>query len=95
MEDYHLYALLAPRLGNQSAGANAWVGDYKGAPMRFAERADYALALACSAPWAHRSLGFVGVSDGWQDLSAHTHMEWSYAQGGERQRGDEQPIVGN
>ncbi|MGE0130579.1 MAG: glucan 1,4-alpha-glucosidase [Blastocatellales bacterium] len=78
MDDYHLYALLAPHLGNQGAGANAWVGDYKGTPMLFAERSGYALALACSAPWVNRSVGFVGVSDGWQDLSAHKRMEWSY-----------------
>jgi glucoamylase len=78
MEDYHLYALLAPHLGNQGAGNNAWVGDYKGAPMLFAERDGYALALACSAPWVKRSVGFVGASDGWQDLSAHKRMEWSY-----------------
>lgn len=78
MEDYHLYALLAPHLGNQGAGNNAWAGDYKGAPMLFAERDGYALALACSAPWVKRSVGFVGASDGWQDLSAHKRMEWSY-----------------
>ncbi|MGH9768182.1 MAG: glucan 1,4-alpha-glucosidase [Blastocatellia bacterium] len=78
MEDYHLHALLAPHLGNQGAGNNAWAGDYKGAPMLFAERDGYALALACSAPWIKRSVGFVGASDGWQDLSAHKRMEWSY-----------------
>ncbi len=47
--------------------------------MLFAERDGYALALACSAPWANHSVGFVGVSDGWQDLSAHKRMEWNYA----------------
>ena len=35
-------------------------------------------ALACSAPWKNRSAGFVGISDGWQDLSRHKQMEWSY-----------------
>ncbi|MCG3160760.1 MAG: Glucoamylase [Acidobacteria bacterium] len=78
LEDYHLYALLAPHLGNYGAGNNAWVGDYKSTPMLFAERDGYALALACSASWVKRSVGFVGVSDGWQDLSAHKRMEWSY-----------------
>lgn len=78
LEDYHLYALLAPHVCNHGAGNNAWVGDYKGAPMLFAERDGYALALACSAPWLNRSVGFVGASDGWQDLSAHKRMEWSY-----------------
>ncbi len=78
IEDYHLYALLAPHLGNRGSGNTAWVGDYKGVPMLFAERDDNALALACSAPWVKRSAGFVGVSDGWQDLMQHRQMTWTY-----------------
>jgi glucoamylase len=78
--DYHLYALLAPHLGNQGYGNTAWVGDVEGAPMLLAERqgGTEALALACSAAWLRRSSGFVGVSDGWQDLMAHKQMTWSY-----------------
>ena len=72
--DYHLYALLSPHLNNRGAGNTAWVGDYKGAPMLFAQRNGYALALACSAPWRARSVGFVGCSDGWQDLRAHGRL---------------------
>jgi glucoamylase len=78
LEDYQLYALLAPHLCNRGWGNTAWVGDYKGTPMLFAERDGYALALACSAPWLKRSAGFVGISDGWQDLSEHKQMSWSY-----------------
>jgi glucoamylase len=68
--DYHLFVLLAPHLGNRGAGNTAWVGDYKGTEMIFAERDGNALALACSAPWIQRTVGFVGVSDGWQDLAS-------------------------
>ena len=78
MDDYHLYVLLAPHLGNHGAGNTAWVGDYKGVPMLFAERDGNALALACSAPWLKRSVGFVGVSDTWQDLMLHKFMSWEY-----------------
>ena len=78
LEDYHLYVQLAPHLGNEGANNTAWVGDYKGVPMLFAERQGMALALACSAPWLNRSAGFVGVSDGWQDLSQHYAMTWNY-----------------
>ena len=79
LADYHLYVLLAPHLGNRGAGNTAWVGDYKGIPMLFAEReGEAALALACSAPWLRRSAGFVGASDGWQDLRAYRQMIWSY-----------------
>jgi glucoamylase len=78
LADYHLYALLAPHLGNHGAGNTAWVSDYKGVPMLFAERDGHALALACSAPWLQRSAGFVGASDGWQDLTRHGVMTWRY-----------------
>jgi glucoamylase len=78
--DYHLYVLLAPHIGNQGAGNTAWVGSYKGKAMLLAEREGSALALACSAPWLKRSAGFVGVSDGWQDLNRHKQMAWEYTQ---------------
>jgi glucoamylase len=65
---YRLFALLAPHLNNHGTGNTAWVGDYKGTPMLFAERGGYALALAASAPYLARSAGYVGVSDGWQQL---------------------------
>ncbi|MFN2292261.1 MAG: glucan 1,4-alpha-glucosidase [Anaerolineae bacterium] len=80
LDDYHLYVLLAPHLGNQGAGNSAWTGDYKGTPMLFAQQADTALALACSASWIKASAGYVGRSDGWQDLSQHKEMTWTYGQ---------------
>jgi glucoamylase len=78
MADYHLYVLLAPHLANHGAGNTAWVGDYKGVPMLFAERDGSALALACSAGWIKRSVGFVGASDAWRDLMRHRFMSWEY-----------------
>jgi glucoamylase len=76
--EYHLYTLLAPHLGNHGAGNTGWVGDYKGVPMLFASREGQALALACSVPWKMRSVGFVGTSDGWQDLMTHKVMTCQY-----------------
>ena len=68
--DYHLYALLAPHLGNVGSNNTGWIGDYKGLPMLFAESASgFALAFAGSVPWKKMSVGFAGHSDGWQDLS--------------------------
>ena len=78
LSDYHLYVLLAPHLGNQGSGNTAWVGEFEGTPLLLAQRNDYALALACSAPWTKRSVGYVGSSDGWQDLKAHKQMTWEY-----------------
>jgi glucoamylase len=76
--DYHLHVLLAPHLANHGANNTGWVGEHDGQPMLFAERAGCALALACSANWLARSAGFVGFSDGWQDLNAHKKMTWRY-----------------
>jgi glucoamylase len=78
LENYHLYVLLAPHLGNRGYGNTAWMDSYKGIPMLFAEQDGIALALACSVPWLKRSVGFVGISDGWQDLLRHKEMTWAY-----------------
>ena len=84
LSDYRVYALLSPHLGNCGAGNTGWVSAYKGHPMLFARRDNIALALACSHPWLRRSAGFVGVSDGWQDISKNFRMTWEYtrAEGG-------------
>jgi glucoamylase len=78
LKDYHIYVELSPHLANEGANNTAWLGDYKGVPMLFAERQGTALALACSAPWLNRSAGFVGSSDGWQDLYQHKQLTWTY-----------------
>ncbi len=78
LSDYHLYALLSPHLANCGYGNTGWIGDYKGVPMFFAEHGGSSLSLASSSPWKKTSVGFVGVSDGWQDLSQHFQMEWEY-----------------
>lgn len=76
--DYRLYVLLAPHLGNQGAGNNAWIDHYKGVPMLFASRGELALALACSAGFVAGSAGYVGVSDGWQLLNHYKQLPYCY-----------------
>lgn len=71
-----LYVLLAPHINNFGAGNTAWLGEYKGEPMLFAEREGTVLALASSIPWKRMSVGFVGTSDGYQDLFHHKKMTW-------------------
>jgi glucoamylase len=78
LSDYHLYVLLAPHLGNQGSGNSAWVDDVNGRPVLFASRDGSGLALICSAPWTKRSVGYVGSSDGWQDLKAHRRLTSEY-----------------
>jgi glucoamylase len=78
LSDYHLYVLLAPHLENHGSGNSAWLGEFKGTPVVFAQRNGCSLAVACSADWTKRSVGYVGSSDGWQDLKSHHQMTWEY-----------------
>ena len=78
LSDYCLYVLLAPHLGNQGNGNTAWIGEFENTPLLFAQREGNCLALACSAPWGKQSVGYVGSSDGWQDLKTHKHMTWEF-----------------
>jgi glucoamylase len=79
LTDYRLHVLLAPHLGNQGCGNTATIGELEGTPLLLAQRDGNCLALACSAPWIKRSAGYVGSSDGWQDLNAHKQMTWEFS----------------
>jgi glucoamylase len=78
LSDYRLFALLSPHLVNAGAGNTGWVDDWKGEKMLFARGRGGALALGCTTPFRARAAGFVGVSDGWQDLSQHYELQWNY-----------------
>lgn len=94
---YRLYALLAPHLRNHGSDNTAWVGEYKGQPLLLAKRDGTALALACSTGWLNRSVGYVGYSDGWQDLSRNKKMTWFHerAEAGNVALTGELPLVGD
>jgi glucoamylase len=78
ISDYHVNVLLAPHLGNRGSGNTAWVGEFDGKQLLFAERDGNCLALACSTDWKTCSAGYVGSSDGWQDLKEHNRLTWEY-----------------
>ena len=78
LSDYTLYALVNPHIANHAMGNDAWLGDFRGIPMLFAQRDSTALAVASSGGWSARSCGYVGTSDGWQDVYANKKMTWSY-----------------
>jgi len=69
LSDYQLHAIVAPHLVNAGADNTGWYGHFKGHEMLFAEGRGMSLAVASSVPWLARSVGYVGVSDGWQTLS--------------------------
>lgn len=80
LDDYRLYALLAPHIDNQGIDNNGWAGDYKGMQMLFARREGTTLALACSLPFQAVSCGYAGKSDGWLDLRSNFRLTQFYPQ---------------
>lgn len=80
LSDYTLYALVNPHIGNHAMDNHGWLGDFRGIPMLFAQRESTVFAVASSVGWTERSCGYVGKSDGWQDLHLHKKMTWHYPQ---------------
>ncbi len=71
---YKLVAVIAPHLGGTGLGNTAWV---EGEAL-LAQRGTCALALLADVPLTAKSAGFVGASDGWQDLHQHGRLTWSF-----------------
>ncbi len=74
----HLYALLSPHLGGGGADNSARVVDVAGSRVLLASRDGNSLAMATDCGFARASCGFVGASDGWQDLKHDFRMHWEY-----------------
>ncbi len=73
-----LYALLAPHLagfGAGNSGSCTEIGDNK---LLHAQRQNVHLLMACSSGFSRRSVGYVGFSDGWQDLMDNFKMDWEF-----------------
>ena len=68
-----VYVIAAPHLGTGTS--SAWADDTLHAR---ADDGSSSLCVAASEPFTRRSVGYVGVSDGWQDLTAHGALTWSY-----------------
>ena len=73
-----LFLLIDPQLQDQGSGNSAHVGQYKGVPMMFARRDGLALATAASVPFLAATSGYVGKSDGFDDLKAHGRLTKCY-----------------
>ena len=86
IDDYQVYALINPMLGRRGEFGpdDAWLAKHRDVRMLFASGRNRAIALACSSGWIAASAGFVGASDGWQDLSRNKRLTKVYgrAEGG-------------
>jgi glucoamylase len=73
-----VYALLAPHLDCGGAGNTARVVDFVGRKAVLAWKNQWSLAMGASCGFSRVSCGFVGVSDGWQDLMQNFKMDWEF-----------------
>ena len=71
---YRLAVILAPHLQSTGHANHAWIE----AGCGFARREDIALCLAADTPLKHMSCGYVGFSDGWQDLNRHGSLTFDF-----------------
>ncbi|HTD85077.1 MAG TPA: glycoside hydrolase family 15 protein, partial [Candidatus Binatia bacterium] len=72
------YALLAPHLKGLGQHNSAWCYDVDCRPLFHAEREGVHLAFGAAPDFVRRSVGYVGASDGWQDLMQHNCMAWEF-----------------
>ncbi len=73
-----VYALLAPHLDNGGMGNTARALDVAGHKMFLAWKGQWALAMGASCGFSRVGCGFVGASDGWQDLMENFRMDWEF-----------------
>src|ERR1700737_1658059 len=74
------YALLAPHLDGGGAGNSARSIEVAGQRAILAWKNDTSLALGVDCGFTRTSCGYVGSSDGYQDLSSNMQMNWQFGQ---------------
>ncbi len=80
LSDYRVHVILSPHIANRGAGNTGWIGEFKGKKALTASRDGFALVMIASVPFKKASAGFVGSSDGWQDLKANKQLTRLYDQ---------------
>ena len=74
------YVLAAPHLNVSGSGNNASVQEILGQSVLLADKAGVAMAVGCTQPFSRTSVGYVGASDGWTDVSEHRALTWEFDQ---------------
>lgn len=78
LDGLQLYVLAAPHIEVSGWGNNAYVVEVSGRKILVGERAGTWLAIGADVPFACCSAGFVGQSDGWNDLAQDFTMDWQF-----------------
>ncbi len=71
---YRLVVIIAPHLGSTGLHNSAWTDD----GYAYARHGDFCMCLAADVPLAKLSCGYVGASDGWQDLDRHGELTYGF-----------------
>ena len=79
LKKLHLYILLAPHLCVGGWGNNGYLTEMVGHEFLTAHKDGVWLALGATVPFLKTSCGYVGKTDGWQDLSANFKMDYQFA----------------
>ena len=74
------YALLAPHLDGGGAGNSARSIQVAGQRCIVAWKNNVSLAMGADCGFSRSSCGYVGSSDGYQDLTQHGKMAWEFGQ---------------
>src|SRR4029077_3240804 len=74
----HLYTLLNPHLGGQGSNNSARQLTSSGAPVLLCWQDRIHLAMGANARFIKSSCGYVGSSDGWQDLNDNFRLDWEF-----------------
>jgi glucoamylase len=71
---YRLAVILAPHLASTGRNNSAWVEQSVG----YARHGDFCVCLTADTPLRRLSCGYVGTSDGWQDLNRHGDLTYGF-----------------
>src|SRR3972149_3371662 len=75
-----VYALLAPHMKGTGKNNSAWLCGLDGRKLFDVQREDIDMSFGCTPDFTRRSVGYVGFSDGWQDLMDNFKMDWEFEQ---------------
>ena len=75
-----LYALLAPHLKGTGKNNSARLCGLNDRKLIAVQRDDINMSFGCAPAFTRRSVGYVGFSDGWQDLMDNFKMDWEFEQ---------------
>jgi len=73
-----VYALVAPHMKGLGQHNSGWWYDVDCRPVFRVQREDVHMVLGATPDFVRRSVGYVGFSDGWQDLMKNFQMDWEF-----------------